>query len=151
MHGVAARRTGRHFGVNYDYDQRAHVVEAEPIPEWLEPLRERCAGLAGLDPAALVEALVQRYPAGASIGWHRDAPSFGVVIGVSLVATARLRFRRGSTGHWTIWELSLPPGSAYVLAGEARTRWQHSIPAVKGLRYSITFRTLRGAQPVTTD
>jgi alkylated DNA repair dioxygenase AlkB len=62
---------------------------------------------------------------------------------VSLASTARLRFRRGSTRRWTTWDLDLPPGSAYVLAGEARSKWQHSIPPVKALRYSITFRTLR--------
>ena len=143
MHGVAARRTARHFGLDYNYEQRAHIGEAEPLPDWLEPLRERCGALAGVDARELVEALVQRYPAGATIGWHRDAPSFGVVIGVSLGATARMRFRRGSSGHWTVWELELPPRSAYVLDGEARSRWQHSVPAVKAERYSITFRTLR--------
>jgi DNA oxidative demethylase len=149
MHGVAARRTARHFGLDYQYEQRTHLAEAEPIPPWLEPLRERCASLASVPPEALVEALVQRYPEGATIGWHRDAPSFGVVVGVSLGSSARLRFRRGSKGNWTTWELDLPPRSAYVLAGEARTRWQHSLPPTRALRYSITFRTLnsRAAAP----
>jgi alkylated DNA repair dioxygenase AlkB len=145
MHGLTARRTARHFGVSYDYDQRAHVEEAEPIPDWLKPLRERCAALANVQPKDLAEALVQRYPEGATIGWHRDAPAFGVVVGLSLGSTARMRFRRGSTGNWTTWEVELPPRSAYVLAGEARTKWQHSIPAIRALRYSITFRTLRAA------
>jgi alkylated DNA repair dioxygenase AlkB len=148
MHGVAARRRARHYGRGYDYDSRATMGEAEPLPAWLEPLRERCAALAGTSPEALAEALVQRYPAGASIGWHRDAPSFGLVVGVSLGSGARLRFRRGSTGQWTTWQLELPPRSAYVLSGEARTRWQHSVSPVKGLRYSITFRTLAGRRPV---
>ena len=143
MHGVAARRTARHYGLDYDYEQRAHVERAEPVPPWLEPLRARCAALAGLAPDALVEALVQRYPEGATIGWHRDAPAFDVVVGVSLGSSARMRFRRGSKGQWTTWELDLPPRSAYVLAGQARTTWQHSIPPTKALRYSITFRTLR--------
>jgi alkylated DNA repair protein (DNA oxidative demethylase) len=143
IHGVAARRTARHFGLDYDYEQRAHLNEAEPIPRWLEPLRARCAVLASVQADALVEALVQHYPEGATIGWHRDAPSFGVVVGVSLGSSARLRFRRGSKGKWTTWELDLPPRSAYVLDGEARTRWQHSISPTKAPRYSITFRTLR--------
>ncbi|MCA1645909.1 MAG: alpha-ketoglutarate-dependent dioxygenase AlkB [Chloroflexi bacterium] len=152
LHGVAARRMARHFGLDYNYETRAHVPEAPPLPAWLEPLRERCAALAGVAPDDLAEALVQRYPEGATIGWHRDAPSFGVVIGVSLGATARLRFRRGAQGHWTTCELALPPRSAYVLAGDARTKWQHSIPPIKALRYSITFRTLksqRSAVPAT--
>jgi DNA oxidative demethylase len=147
MHGVAARRTARHFGLDYDYEQRLHVEETEPLPEWLEPLRGRCAGLAGVAAEALVETLVQRYPEGASIGWHRDAPSFGIIVGVSLASSARMRFRRGSKGNWTTWELELPPRSAYVLASKARTRWQHSLPPTKALRYSITFRTLK-ARPL---
>ena len=143
MRGVPARRRARHFGLDYNYEQRAHVAEAEPLPPWLMPLRQRCAALAGVGAEELVEVLVQRYPEGATIGWHRDAPSFGVVVGVSLGSSARLRFRRGSKGRWTTWEVDLPPRSAYVLAGEARTKWQHSIPPTKALRYSITFRTLK--------
>ncbi len=126
--------------------ERASVAEAEPLPTWLVPLRARGAALAGVDAAALVEALVQHYPVGATIGWHRDAPAFGLVVGISLGSAARLRFRRGSTGRWTTWELELAPRSAYVLAGEARRSWQHSIPPTKGERYSITFRTLRQLQ-----
>ena len=149
IHGVPARRTARHFGLDYDYAQRVHVEEAEPLPPWLETLRDRCAALAGVPPEALAEALVQQYPEGATIGWHRDAPSFGLVIGVSLGSTARFRFRRGSKGHWTRWGLDLPPRSAYVLDGEARTKWQHSVQPTKALRYSITFRTLKPrASPV---
>ncbi len=143
LHGVAARRAARHYGVSYDYERRVSLAEAEPLPTWLEPLRARCATLAEVEPDALVETLVQRYPLGATIGWHRDAPPFGVVVGVSLGSTARLRLRRGAVGRWTTWELELPARSAYVLAGEARTCWQHSIPPVTGVRYSITFRSLR--------
>ena len=145
IHGKAARRTARHFGLNYDYEQRRHVEQAEPLPAWLEPLRARCATLAGVAADELAEALVQRYPEGATIGWHRDAPSFGLVVGVSLGSEGRFRFRRGSKGRWTTWDLDLPPRSAYVLAGEARTRWQHALAPTRALRYSITFRTLARA------
>ena len=147
IRGVAARRTARHFGLNYDYEQRVHLQSAEPLPAWLEPVRGKCAALAGVPAEALVEALLQRYPQGATIGWHRDAPSFGLVVGLSLGSSARFRFRRGSPGRWTTWELDLPPRSAYVLAGEARTRWQHSLPPTRALRYSITFRTLKSKTP----
>jgi alkylated DNA repair dioxygenase AlkB len=87
--------------------------------------------------------LVQRYPAGSTIGWHRDAPAFGTVIGVSLAGSARLRFQRGKGEARRVWEVRLEPRSGYVLSGPARTSWQHSIPPTKELRYSITFRTLR--------
>ena len=142
MHGQEARRTARHYGLGYDYESRA-PRPGEPIPDWLLPVRRRAADLASESPEDLVEALVQRYPAGATIGWHRDAPAFGTVIGVSLGGSARLRFQRGTGERRRIWEVPLEPRSGYVLAGAARWSWQHSIPATKELRYSITFRTLR--------
>jgi alkylated DNA repair protein (DNA oxidative demethylase) len=142
MHGQAARRTARHYGLGYDYDSRT-PQSGESIPEWLSPVRQRAADLAGEGPEDLVEVLVQRYPPGATIGWHRDAPAFGTVVGVSLAGTCRLRFQRGTGDRRRVWEIALEPRSGYVLAGEARRSWQHSIPPTKELRYSITFRTLR--------
>jgi alkylated DNA repair protein (DNA oxidative demethylase) len=146
MHGVVAKRTARHFGVDYDYERRAAVREAEPIPDWLVPVRERAAELAGVEPEELVEILVQRYPPGAPIGWHRDAPAFGIVVGISLGSSARMRFRRDKGGVRHTFELELEPRSGYVLAGESRAAWQHHVPPAKALRYSITFRTLRGTR-----
>jgi alkylated DNA repair dioxygenase AlkB len=143
MHGVVAKRTARHFGVAYDYERRAPVAAAVPIPEWLLPVRERAATLAGVEPGELVEILVQRYPPGAQIGWHRDAPAFGIVVGISLLTPARMRLRRDKGGVRQAFDLELEPRSGYVLTGEARTAWLHHIAPAKELRYSITFRTLR--------
>jgi alkylated DNA repair dioxygenase AlkB len=143
MHGVVARRTAKHYGLDYDYERRGVVEEAEPIPPWLEPARTAAAGLARVDAPELVEALVQRYPEGATIGWHRDAPAFDIVVGISLLAPATMRFRRDVGGERYVYELEVAPRSGYVLAGLARTAWMHSIPPTKQLRYSITFRTLR--------
>jgi alkylated DNA repair protein (DNA oxidative demethylase) len=109
-------------------------------------VRERAAALAGHEPHELVEVLVQRYPAGSTIGWHRDAPAFGTVVGVSLGGACRLRFQRGKGDARRVWEVALEPRSGYVLAGDARRSWQHSIPSTDELRYSITFRTLRGGR-----
>jgi alkylated DNA repair dioxygenase AlkB len=142
MHGREARRTARHYGLSYDYESRS-PQPGEPIPDWILPVRERAAELAGEAPEALVEVLVQRYPEGSTIGWHRDAPAFATVIGVSLGGTCRLRFQRGKRENRRVWEVTLEPRSGYVLAGEARRSWEHSIPPTKELRYSITFRTLR--------
>jgi DNA oxidative demethylase len=142
MHGQEARRTARHFGLDYDYEART-PMPGEPVPDWLEPLRARAAALAGVEPEDLVEVLVQRYPPGSTIGWHRDAPAFGTVVGVSLGGSSRLRFQRGKGEDRRVWEVVLEPRSGYVLEGEARRSWQHSIPPTKELRYSITFRTLR--------
>jgi DNA oxidative demethylase len=142
IHGQAARRTARHYGMNYDYAART-PTPGEPLPDWLEPLRATAASFAGYAPEELVEALVQRYPPGSTIGWHRDAPAFGTVIGVSLGGASRLRFQRGKGDERRVYEVQLEPRSGYVLAGKARTSWQHSIPPTKELRYSVTFRTLR--------
>jgi alkylated DNA repair dioxygenase AlkB len=142
LHGREARRTGRHFGLDYDYGART-PMPGEPIPDWLLPVRARAAALAGHDPEELEEILVQRYPPGSTIGWHRDAPAFDTVVGVSLGGSSRLRFQRGKDERRRVWELLLEPRSGYVLSGEARGSWQHSIPPTKELRYSITFRTLR--------
>jgi DNA oxidative demethylase len=142
MHGQPAKRTARHFGLDYDYEART-PQPGEPLPDWILPVRERAAELAGHDPDELVEVLVQRYPPGSTIGWHRDAPAFGTVVGVSLGGASRLRFQRGKGDDRRVWEVLLEPRSGYVLAGKARTSWQHSIPPTKELRYSITFRTLR--------
>jgi DNA oxidative demethylase len=142
MHGRAAKRTGRHFGLDYDYESRT-PKPGEPVPDWLLPARARAAELAGTDPEELVEILVQDYPPGAQIGWHRDAPAFDIVIGLSLAGSSRLRFQRGKREKRRVWEVALEPRSGYVLAGEARRSWEHSIPPTKERRYSITFRTLR--------
>jgi alkylated DNA repair protein (DNA oxidative demethylase) len=143
MHGVVAKRTARHFGLDYDYERRGLIEEADPVPDWLEPVRAHAAELAGVAPEELVETLVQRYPEGAQIGWHRDAPAFGIVVGVSLLSASRMRFRRDAGGVRQTYEVTLEPRSGYVLAGAARAAWQHHVPPTKALRYSITFRTLR--------
>jgi alkylated DNA repair protein (DNA oxidative demethylase) len=114
-----------------------------PIPAELDWLRERCAGLMVREPEELVDLLVSRYPPGAGIGWHRDAPQFGDVGGISLLTACRMRFRRGRPRAWETGELTLEPRSAYVLSGPAWTQWQHHIPPVAVERWSITFRTLR--------
>lgn len=141
MRGQASRRLVRHFGLRYDYAS-SEVSEGDPLPTWLEDARERCAGLAGVVPDALAQTLTTLYPPGAGIGWHRDAAPFGVVVGLSLGSSCEMRLRQGTSGR-TSFTLELEPGSAYLLAGEARTEWQHSIPAVAEERWSVTFRTLR--------
>ena len=151
MHGVVAKRRTVQFGQHYGFET-FKLTPAAPIPEFLLPLRERVAAFAGCDVAALEEALVTEYRAGAQIGWHRDAPPFDVIVGVSLLGDCTMQFRRWpvtksprAAGHKPPKPLRQPlaPRSAYILRGSARTEWQHHIPPTKALRYSITFRTLR--------
>ena len=142
MRGQVARRRTAHFGWIYGYESW-RITPGPALPGFLEPLRERAAALAGVEPASLAEALLTEYSPGAGIGWHRDAPQFGVVVGISLLSACRMRFRRGSGPAREARAVMLASRSAYVLTGEARQQWQHSIPPTPALRYSVTFRTLR--------
>lgn len=152
MRGVVARRRTAHFGWNYHYET-FELSYGKPIPDFLLGLRERLSELTAVRPDEFGEALVTEYPPGAPIGWHRDAPAFGIVVGISLVSECRMRFRpwphvparRGQAkqSQAPLPEQTLAPRSAYVLQGDARTRWEHSIPPVAARRYSITYRTLR--------
>jgi alkylated DNA repair dioxygenase AlkB len=143
MRGQTAKRTVRHYGLDYDYES-GDLVPADPLPDALVPLRVRAAALIERDPDDLVQILVTRYPEGAGIGWHRDAPMFGTrIVGVSLAGSSRMRFQRTIKGERETAAIELPPRSAYVLSGKARWSWQHSIPPTKELRYSVTFRTLK--------
>ena len=142
--GYEARRRVVHFGHRYDFEARG-VSPGLPIPDALVELRARAAALADDDPEQYVEVLATEYRPGATIGWHSDAPAFGsTVLGVSLVSSCRMRFRRRTPDGWQRWDLVLEPRSAYVIGGEARSAWQHSIPPTETLRYSITYRTVRG-------
>jgi alkylated DNA repair protein (DNA oxidative demethylase) len=144
MRGQVARRRTVHFGWLYGYESW-RIEPGPPIPDFLLAFRERAAALTGLAADRFVEVLVTEYAPGAGIGWHRDAPMFGVVVGLSLLAPCRFRFQRGKGEARETCVVTLAPRSAYVLDGEARWRWQHSIPPMPALRYSVTFRTLREA------
>lgn len=142
FHGYEGKRRVHYFGWRYDYDARA-VAEVEPIPEFLLSLREQLASFADVPADAFQQALVNQYDAGAGIGWHRDKPQFGDVVGVSLLSACTLRFRLPRQGGWQRHNQPLAPRSAYHLTGPARVNWEHSIASHDAARYSITFRTLR--------
>ena len=146
MRGVVARRRVKFFGSTYGLEDAA----VSPMPAFLEPLRVRIAAWAGLDPERFAMALINEYRPGAPIGWHRDAPQYDMIAGVSLLSACQMRFRPYvpprttlTTRRTTTHEIALAPRSAYLMRGESRTGYEHHIPAVESLRYSITFRTLR--------
>ena len=139
--GWIGKRLTRTFGWRYDFEDRS-FAPAEPLPGWLLPLRDKAAAFGGMDPSEFVHALVTRYDPGAGIGWHRDRPQFGKVVGVSLGAPATLRFRRRGKTRFQRANLELQPRSAYLLAGEVREQWEHGIAEHDSVRFSITFRTL---------
>lgn len=139
-----ARRRIVGFGGRYDFTLR-QLQEAPPIPEFLLPLRERLAHMAGVAPGEIRHAMVAEYQPSTPLGWHRDVPDFEVVMGVSLLGHARLRFRTWppKPNARALFALELEPRSAYVMRDEARWQWQHAVSPTKELRYSITFRTQR--------
>ncbi len=150
--GIAKRRTA-HYGWTYTYGARTTEPGIE-IPAFLLPLRARAAAWAGIAADAFGEALITEYPAGAGIGWHRDAPMFGdIIAGASLGSSCRMKFRpyvspKDLAGparppRRATHEVELPQRSAYLMTGVARRDFEHSIPETRGVRYSITFRTLR--------
>jgi alkylated DNA repair dioxygenase AlkB len=139
--GWEGKRRTRSFGWRYDFED-ASFTPAEPLPDWLLPLRQTAATFAGVAPDDFVHVLLARYDPGAGIGWHRDRPVFEDVVGVSLASAAVMRLRQRTAGGFRRASQELPPRSAYLLSGEVRRDWEHSIAPGKQLRFSITFRTL---------
>ncbi len=140
-----ARRRTVNYGSSYDFTQ-LQSRPAPAIPEFLGWLRERAAQWVGVRSEDFVQALVAEYQPGTPLGWHRDVPDFGIIVGISLAGSARLRFR---PYPWKpekkaqVFAVELAARSAYILRDEARWGWQHHVPPTKVLRYSITFRTSR--------
>jgi alkylated DNA repair dioxygenase AlkB len=135
------KRLTRSFGWTYDF-ATGRFAPADPIPWWLEPIRQRAARFAGLGPTDLVQALVIRYDIGAGIGWHKDRPVFEHVVGISLGAPATMRFRRRIGGKFERATAPLTPRAIYHLSDEARHAWEHSIAEMEATRWSVTFRSL---------
>ena len=146
MRGVVARRRVAFFGRSYDR------TTAGPIPAFLLPLRASIAQWAGVEADAFAMALINEYRPGSPIGWHRDAPQYDIVAGISLLSECRMKFRpyrspslpatpmsRRTASH----EVVLARRSAYLMTQQSRTAYEHHIPPVAELRYSVTFRTLR--------
>lgn len=146
MRGVVARRRVAFFGESYDRGT------ATALPDFLLPLRAEIARFAGVEPAAFAMALINEYRPGTPIGWHRDAPQYDIVAGVSLLSACRMKFRpyrppasspSTAVRRVATHEVVLARRSAYVMTHESRSAFEHHIPPVAELRFSITFRTLR--------
>jgi len=163
MRGVVARRRVAFFG--RPYDEATAVVD--PLPAFLMPARDRLARWADVDPNSFEMAVINEYFPGAPIGWHRDAPQYGIVAGVSLLSSCRMKFRpyafpfapesfrgrspslprrsgaKAGPRRRATHEVTLERRSAYLMTGDSRHLYEHHIPAVAALRYSVTFRTPR--------
>ena len=141
FHGYIAKRRIVEYGFEYDFTSR-QAEAARPLPHFLAPFANRAAEWAGIHSVEIIESVITEYSPGSPIGWHRDVPQFEIIIGISLKSSCRFRFKPYRK-EGKIMSVTLEPRSAYILRGPARWNFQHSIPAVKSLRYSITFRTWR--------
>jgi|SRR5687768_436917 alkylated DNA repair dioxygenase AlkB len=141
------RRTAS-FGWQYEFGA-SEITAAPEMPPFLLPLRVRAGKVFNIDPNSLVQTSIIEYSTGSPIGWHRDIPQFGVVVGISLGAACRMKFRKYSrvrpkkVDRNEVLSIELQPRSIYLMSEAAREIWQHSIPPVKQLRYAIMMRTLR--------
>jgi alkylated DNA repair dioxygenase AlkB len=141
FHGYIGNRRVINFGFKYDFTRR-FVEKADGVPQFLHELLGRAAEFAGNNQDAFQQVGINEYQVGAGIGWHKDKPEFGIIVGVSLLAPATMRFRKKENDNWVRVSQTLKPRSIYLLSGEARTEWEHSVPPLDSLRYAITFRTL---------
>jgi alkylated DNA repair dioxygenase AlkB len=135
-------RRVKSFGFRYDYTAQK-MLEAEPIPEWLHAIARSVEQFDGLAEGSVRQVLCTEYDIGVGIGWHRDKPHFDKVFGLSLGAPCKFRFRRRIGEKWERYAFDAEPRSIYMMDGESRQIWEHSIPPVERRRHSITFRTMR--------
>jgi alkylated DNA repair dioxygenase AlkB len=134
------------FGFRYDYSLR-RLEPADPIPPWLADIAVRVESFGGPE-TRIRQVLCTEYDIGVGIGWHRDKPHFDRIFGLSLGWACKFRFRKPAGTTWERLTLDAEPRSLYMLAGASRRTWEHSIPDVESVRYSITFRTRAdGASP----
>ena len=117
LRGYLGLRRTHSFGSRYDYVSR-RLGAAEPIPSFLLSLRDKAAAFAGRLPEAFVQALVTEYAPGAPIGWHRDKPQFGEIVGVSLLSPCVFRLRRRNGAGWDRAACALAPRSVYEMSGD---------------------------------
>ncbi|MFZ6647710.1 alpha-ketoglutarate-dependent dioxygenase AlkB [Undibacterium sp. TJN25] len=141
--GFLANRNVFAFGFRYDYKMRS-LIKAPDIPPFLQKIREKIAAFANREPEDFRQVLVTEYKSGTALAWHRDRLQYDEIVGISLLSPANFRLRRRQEDGWLRASQIIAPRSAYIMAGEVRMLWEHSIPAVEAPRYSLTFRTMAG-------
>jgi alkylated DNA repair dioxygenase AlkB len=141
FHAFTGKRRTVSFGWKYDYDHE-RALPADPIPAFLLDLRIKAAGFGRVSAESLLQISIIEYGVGAGIGWHRDKRAFGDVIGISLLSACRFRLRRPRMDGWERVTVITEPRSIYLLSGPSRHVWEHSIPPVEAMRYSITLRAV---------
>jgi alkylated DNA repair dioxygenase AlkB len=145
FHGYEAKRKVSSFGYDWSFEKRV-LSKGRQIPQAFDWLLEKVAEKFQINAEKFAELLLTEYPIASVINWHRDAPPFDQIAGISLHSDCTMRFRpyeKAAQGRRAIITLPLERRSLYLIEGAARTDWEHSIPAVSKVRYSITLRTLK--------
>lgn len=143
--GFEAKRKVESYGYDYNFDNRT-VSKGKPIPLGFSRVIGKIASLLNMQVDGIAEVLVTEYPTGSVINWHRDAPPFDIIVGLSLLADCKFQFRpydKTLQSRSSIITLPVRQRSLYIMQGEARQAWEHKIRPVLQSRFSITFRTLR--------
>ena len=142
--GFEAKRKVASFGYDYSFDKRS-LSKGKDIPPTFNSLIAKVALKLNVAEEDFAELLVTEYPPGSVINWHRDAPPFDLIAGISLNSDCIFKLRphdKAKQGRGSIISFPVARRSLYVIHGIARTDWQHSIAPVKQVRYSVTLRTL---------
>ena len=145
FHGYQAKREVASFGYDWSFETRT-LSKGRDIPETFHTLIEKTAKLIPIEPVKVGELLVTKYPVGSVINWHRDAPPFEIIAGISFITDCIFRFRpynKAERNRKSVISIPVSRRSLYVISGESRSDWEHSILPVKSIRYSITLRTLK--------
>jgi alkylated DNA repair dioxygenase AlkB len=144
FHEYEAKRKVMSFGRGWSFTEQ-QLKEGQPIPGSFEFLVQGVADKLDIDKAQIAQFLITEYPAGSVINWHRDAPPFAIIAGVSLLADCSFKLRPHDKSKQTRKATIVYPvnrRSLYTMQGEAKTEWQHSTAPLDKVRYSLTFRTL---------
>ncbi len=144
--GFEAKRKAISIGYSYHFDSRS-ITEGIPIAAEFKPLIVKVARQINVAPEKLLMILLTEYNVGTVINWHRDAPPFEKITGISLLSDCIFKLRpydKAKQNLSTTRSFTAERRSLYLMEDEARQEWEHSIAPVKSLRYSITIRTLRG-------
>ena len=142
--GYEAKRKVASFGYDWNFETRK-LSKGKDVPAVFEPLIQKAAAFLSIRTKDFAEVLLTEYPPESVINWHRDAPPFDVIVGISLLSDCTFRFRphdKEKQNRGAVISLPVKRRSLYVMKGESRTEWQHSILPVKEGRYSVTLRTL---------
>jgi len=143
--GYEAKRKVASYGYDWDFLHR-RLSKGKPIPQSFKPIIQKVSQYLSLNDEEFAELLLTEYPVGSVINWHRDAPPFDIIVGISLNSDCKFRFRpydKAKQLRKNLLAIPLERRSLYKMSGESRTEWEHSIPAVKEIRYSITLRTMK--------